>query len=598
MPQQHDLVRRLCANDREFALLAATAGLGRALFDEIADRAVADALAVAGGKEPRTAGEFEALVDSSRQHVADCGAEVVRVGPVSAAGGEGRACRARWAGRAGVRRAARIDRTAARRHCSRRAGCVTRPSRWFHQLPKYVRAVARRAERVRDDVERDRKLAGAGRAVRGRPARARRQSRPVEAGAGARAAALDDRGVPGVAVCPGAEDAGAGVGQAPRRAAAARPAGIGHRSVGTARGECLLLSVSAVYSASGFTDGVPWHFRSRDFPGLLLRGALCPGSGSAGSRAGAVPGCRREGADQGAAGAPRPARPLGPGRQCRRVDGSGRHRAGGRLAGAGSGRSSSRRSRRSRPGRYASSSSRTGIPITLAATRPWRKAARSSSRRTTFAAAWARRSRRGYDLQGSAVPEGCTAGRHVRRFVVAAPERRSTWKPSTSPTPTRTATRSCGGTRPTSVHLGDLFYAGGYPFIDLGSGGSLAGVVAAIERCSRVRTRRRSSSRATARSRTAPNSRPIATCWSRWAAACGKLVEDGTSEEQILASHPTAEFDERYGKGAVDAGPLRADALRRSRRRPLTPQPDTSKLMPCASGRSLPQLTVQVCRRM
>ena len=54
MPQQHDLVRRLCANDREFTLLAATAGLGSALFDEIADRAVADSLAVAGGKEPRT----------------------------------------------------------------------------------------------------------------------------------------------------------------------------------------------------------------------------------------------------------------------------------------------------------------------------------------------------------------------------------------------------------------------------------------------------------------------------------------------------------------------------------------------------------------
>jgi cyclase len=32
-----------------------------------------------------------------------------------------------------------------------------------------------------------------------------------------------------------------------------------------------------------------------------------------------------------------------------------------------------------------------------------------------------------------------------------------------------------------------------------------------------------------------------------------QLVEDGTGEEQILASRPTAEFDERYGKGAVDA---------------------------------------------
>jgi len=31
-----------------------------------------------------------------------------------------------------------------------------------------------------------------------------------------------------------------------------------------------------------------------------------------------------------------------------------------------------------------------------------------------------------------------------------------------------------------------------------------------------------------------------------------QLVEDGTSEEQVLTSRPTAEFDERYGKGAVD----------------------------------------------
>jgi hypothetical protein len=31
-----------------------------------------------------------------------------------------------------------------------------------------------------------------------------------------------------------------------------------------------------------------------------------------------------------------------------------------------------------------------------------------------------------------------------------------------------------------------------------------------------------------------------------------QLVEDGTAEEQILASNPTAEFDERYGKGAVN----------------------------------------------
>jgi ATP-dependent helicase HrpA len=32
------------------------------------------------------------------------------------------------------------------------------PAGWWHQLPKYVRAMARRLERARGDVERDRKL--------------------------------------------------------------------------------------------------------------------------------------------------------------------------------------------------------------------------------------------------------------------------------------------------------------------------------------------------------------------------------------------------------------------------------------------------------
>ena len=157
MPQQHDLVRRLCANDREFALLAASAGLGRSLFDEIADRAVADSLAVAGGKEPRTAVEFDALVDSSRQHVADCGAEVVRVArSVLLAAKDARAALDGLGGSVFAAQRESIERQLTAllvpgwvRHT---------PEPWFHQLPKYVRTVGRRAERVRNEVERDRKL--------------------------------------------------------------------------------------------------------------------------------------------------------------------------------------------------------------------------------------------------------------------------------------------------------------------------------------------------------------------------------------------------------------------------------------------------------
>jgi glyoxylase-like metal-dependent hydrolase (beta-lactamase superfamily II) len=103
-----------------------------------------------------------------------------------------------------------------------------------------------------------------------------------------------------------------------------------------------------------------------------------------------------------------------------------------------------------------------------------------------------------------------------------------------------------------AVHLGDLYYAGGYPFIDLGSGGSLAGVVAAIEQVL---------ARADAKTVVIPghgavSGRAELAAYRDMLVAAGRrvrqLVEDGSSEEQILASRPTAEFDERYGKGAVD----------------------------------------------
>ena len=157
MPQQYELVRRLGSGDREFTLLVAGSGHGRALFDEIADRAVVDALDMVGGLLPRSSTQFEAAVDAARARVADRGDEVLRVVratlmalrdanaslelPSGAAFAEGRAS---------VRGS--LDRLLA-------PGWVRRtPDPWFHQLPKYARAAHRRAERLRNEVERDRKL--------------------------------------------------------------------------------------------------------------------------------------------------------------------------------------------------------------------------------------------------------------------------------------------------------------------------------------------------------------------------------------------------------------------------------------------------------
>jgi glyoxylase-like metal-dependent hydrolase (beta-lactamase superfamily II) len=101
------------------------------------------------------------------------------------------------------------------------------------------------------------------------------------------------------------------------------------------------------------------------------------------------------------------------------------------------------------------------------------------------------------------------------------------------------------------VHLGDVFYAGGYPFIDTGSGGSLAGVVAAVETVL---------SRADARTVVVPGHGPVATraelaAYRDMLVAVGRkvreLAEQGRNLEEVLAAEPTAAFDARYGAGGV-----------------------------------------------
>lgn len=157
MPQQHDLVRRSCATDRELTLLAAAAGVGKSLFEEIADRAVADAVDAASDSLPRDAREFEARIETGRARVADCGAEVARVAKGALlALKDARAALGLLAGPAFA-----ATREAVQRQLEARTapGWVRHtPEPWFHQLPKYLRAAARRLERLRNDVERDRRL--------------------------------------------------------------------------------------------------------------------------------------------------------------------------------------------------------------------------------------------------------------------------------------------------------------------------------------------------------------------------------------------------------------------------------------------------------
>jgi glyoxylase-like metal-dependent hydrolase (beta-lactamase superfamily II) len=101
------------------------------------------------------------------------------------------------------------------------------------------------------------------------------------------------------------------------------------------------------------------------------------------------------------------------------------------------------------------------------------------------------------------------------------------------------------------VQVGDLFYNGSYPFIDLGSGGSLAGVVAAIEIVL---------ARADAKTVVIPGHGPVSNraelaAYRDMLVAVGRrvreLVEQDRSEQEIVAARPTADFDERYGRGSM-----------------------------------------------
>ena len=101
------------------------------------------------------------------------------------------------------------------------------------------------------------------------------------------------------------------------------------------------------------------------------------------------------------------------------------------------------------------------------------------------------------------------------------------------------------------VHMGDLYFNGFYPFIDGSSGGSVDGVIAAVEKVLAM---------ADAATRIIPGHGPLSNraelktyleMLKGVRAEVGALVDAGKSLEEAIAAKPTAAWDDPWGKVAI-----------------------------------------------
>ena len=99
------------------------------------------------------------------------------------------------------------------------------------------------------------------------------------------------------------------------------------------------------------------------------------------------------------------------------------------------------------------------------------------------------------------------------------------------------------------IHMGDTFFLGCYPFIDVGSGGDIDGIIGAGYRALAI---------ADEDTAIIPGHGPVSDAagladWLNVIKATRvnmqSLVDQGMSEDQALAARPTAEFDDDYGEG-------------------------------------------------
>lgn len=101
------------------------------------------------------------------------------------------------------------------------------------------------------------------------------------------------------------------------------------------------------------------------------------------------------------------------------------------------------------------------------------------------------------------------------------------------------------------IHMGDVFWNRLYPLIDTGSGGTIDGMVAAVDRALAL---------AGPKTRIIPGHGPLATrddlvAYREMLATIGSrikaMIREGKKLEEIVDANPTADFDAAWGKGFI-----------------------------------------------
>lgn len=99
------------------------------------------------------------------------------------------------------------------------------------------------------------------------------------------------------------------------------------------------------------------------------------------------------------------------------------------------------------------------------------------------------------------------------------------------------------------IHMGDTFFNGSYPFIDLSSGGSVDGLVAVMNRVLGM---------ADDETAIIPGHGPLSNkaelteqrdLLVRLRDKIQLLIDEGLTKEQVIAANPTREYDAQYGQG-------------------------------------------------